>query len=73
MFYTDPIQLSSSEIGHTLNHHQVWSLNSDWIVFDHRNSDGDIKTTKSIGIINVKNGEEQTIYTVPNQTETGRA
>ena len=71
MFYDDPIQLSFSGNGHTLNYHQAWSLSDEWIVFDHRNNDGAIKTTRSIGIINVKNGEERTIYTAPNQTEHG--
>jgi hypothetical protein len=71
MFNKKEVQLTHSEIGHTLNTGQVFSANNEWIVFDHRNNDGDIKITGSIGIVNVNTGEEQTIYTVPNQTEYG--
>ena len=65
------IQLTHSEIGHTLNTGQVFSANNDWVVFDHRNNDGDIKITGSIGIVNVNTGEERTIYKLNNQTEHG--
>ncbi len=71
MFDKREVQLTSSEIGHTLNTGQVFSANNDWIVFDNRNNDGDIKITGSIGIVNVKTGEEKTIYTVSNQTQYG--
>ncbi len=71
MFDNQPVQLSHSEIGHTVNNSQVFSLTDEWIVFDHRNKDTDIQTTAHIGIINVKTGEERLIYTTPNQTEFG--
>ena len=71
MFDIKPVQLSHSEIGHTLNNGQVFSPTDEWIVFDQRNKDTDIQTTAHIGIINVKTGEERLIYTTPNQTEFG--
>jgi len=71
MFDKKEVQITHSEIGHTLNTGQVFSANNEWIVFDNRNNDGDIKITGSIGIVNLKTGEERTIYTVPNQTEHG--
>jgi hypothetical protein len=71
MFDKKEIQITHGEIGHTLNTGQVFSADNEWIVFDHRNSDGDIKITGSIGVVNLKTGEEKTIYTVPNQTQHG--
>lgn len=71
MFDKKEVQITHSEIGHTLNTGQVFSADSEWIVFDHRNNDGDIKITGSIGVVNLKTGEEKTIYTVPNQTQYG--
>jgi hypothetical protein len=71
MFDKKEVQLSHSEIGHTLNTGQVFSANNEWIVFDERNNDTDIKITAGIGIINVKTGEERNLYTVPNQTLYG--
>lgn len=71
MFDNKAVQLSHSPIGHTLNTGQVFSANNEWIVFDNRNNDGDIKITGSIGIISTKTGEERTIYTVPSQTQYG--
>lgn len=71
MFDKKVVQLTNSEIGHTLNTGQVFSANNEWIVFDHRNNDGDIKITGSIGIVNTKTGEERTIYKLANQTEHG--
>lgn len=71
MFGEKIVQLTHSEIGHTLNTGQVFSTDNDWIVFDTRNNDGDIKITGSIGIVNVKTGEERTIYKLNNQTQHG--
>lgn len=71
MFEKKETQLSKSEIGHTLNTGQVFSHDNEWIVFDHRNNDGDIKITDGIGIINVNTGEERLIYKVDNQTVHG--
>ncbi|SOD14485.1 DUF3748 domain-containing protein [Pedobacter xixiisoli] len=71
MFNKKEIQLTYSEIGHTLNTSQVFSKDNEWIVFDGRNNDGDIKITGSIGIVNVNTGDEKTIYIVPNQTLYG--
>lgn len=71
MFDKKEVQITHSEIGHTLNTGQVFSADDEWIVFDHRNSDGDIKITGSIGVVNLKTGEEKTIYSVPNQTQHG--
>lgn len=71
MFDKKEVQITHSEIGHTLNTGQVFSANNKWIVFDNRNNDGDIKITGSIGIVGVKTGEERPIYTVPNQTQYG--
>jgi Tol biopolymer transport system component len=71
MFDKKEIQLSKSEVGHTLNTGQVFSPNDEWIVFDNRNNDGDIQITASIGMINVNTGEETELYNVPNQTVYG--
>lgn len=71
MFNKKEVQLTHSEIGHTLNTGQVFSANNEWIVFDHRNNDGDIKITAGIGIVNAKTGEERTIYKLQNQTVHG--
>ncbi len=71
MFNKKEIQITHGEIGHTLNTGQVFSANNEWVVFDHRNSDGDIKITGSIGVVNLKTDKEKTIYTVPNQTQYG--
>lgn len=71
MFNGQPIQLSFNQIGHTLNTAQVFSPDGKWVVFDCRNSDGEIKTNGSIGIIDILTGEERIIYTAPNQTVDG--
>jgi len=71
MFNKKEIQLTHSEIGHTLNTGQVFSKDNEWIVFDHRNNDGDIQITGSIGIVNTNTGEERLIYSVPNQSQYG--
>ncbi len=71
MFDKKEVQITHGEIGHTLNTGQVFSADNEWIVFDHRNNDGGIKITGSIGVVNLKTGEEKIIYTVPNQTEYG--
>lgn len=71
MFDKKEVQITHGEIGHTLNTGQVFSADNEWIVFDHRNNDGDIKITGSIGVVNLKTGSEKTIYTVPNQTQYG--
>ncbi|WP_343534269.1 DUF3748 domain-containing protein [Pedobacter sp.] len=71
MFDKKEVQITHGEFGHTLNTGQVFSSNNEWIVFDHRNNDGDIKITGSIGVVNVNTSEEKTIYTVPNQTQYG--
>ena len=63
--------LTNSPIGHTLNTGQAFSLDNEWIVFDTRNKDTDIKITGSIGMVNVSTGEERTIYTVPSQSQYG--
>ena len=71
MFDKKEIQLTHSEIGHTLNTGQVFSRDNEWIVFDHRNNDGDIQITGSIGIVNTNTGEERLIYSAPNQSQYG--
>lgn len=71
MFDKEPVQLTFSNFGHTLNTGQVFSSDNQWIVFDTRNNDGDIKITGSIGLVNTQTAEERIIYTVPNQTVFG--
>ncbi|RYG09022.1 MAG: DUF3748 domain-containing protein [Chitinophagaceae bacterium] len=71
MFDNKEIQLTYGQNGHTLNTGQVFSKDNQWIVFDYRNHDGDIKITGSIGIVNLITGEEHIIYTTPNQTSFG--
>ncbi|WP_113638850.1 DUF3748 domain-containing protein [Nubsella zeaxanthinifaciens] len=71
MFDKEPIQLTFSNFGHTVNTGQVFSSDNQWIVFDTRNNDGDIKITDSIGIVNTQTAEEKIIYTVPNQSQFG--
>lgn len=57
--------------GHTLHHNGVFSKDGKWIVFDGRNDDTKIGETPTIGIVNVKTGEEKTIYKTHNQTVYG--
>lgn len=71
MFDKKPVQLTTTAIGHTLNTGQVFSPDNQWVVFDTRNNDGDIKITGSIGVVNTQTGEEKIIYTVANQTQFG--
>ncbi|MCX6215812.1 DUF3748 domain-containing protein [Spirosoma sp.] len=57
--------------GHTLHHNGVFSKDGQWIVFDGRNDDTKIGETSTIGIVNVKTGEEKIIYKTANQTVYG--
>ncbi|WP_020597278.1 DUF3748 domain-containing protein [Spirosoma panaciterrae] len=57
--------------GHTLHHNGVFSKDGQWIVFDGRNDDTKIGETSTIGIVNVKTGEEKIIYKTSNQTVYG--
>lgn len=71
MFQSKEIQLTYSAHGHTLNTGQVFSPNDEWIVFDHRNNDGDIKITGSIAMVNIGTGEEKLLYSTANQSIHG--
>ncbi|QDK83608.1 DUF3748 domain-containing protein [Spirosoma sp. KCTC 42546] len=57
--------------GHTLHHNGVFSKDGQWIVFDGRNDDTKIGENSTIGIVNVKTGEEKIIYKTSNQTIYG--
>lgn len=63
--------LTTSEKGHTIHHNGAFSSNDEWIVFDGRNDDTKIGETAVIGVVNVKTGEERTIYQTKNQTVYG--
>ncbi len=64
-------EITLSAFGHTLHHNGVFSPDGNWIVFDGRNDDTKIGETAIIGIVNVKTGEEKTIYQTKNQTVFG--
>lgn len=64
-------QLTNQESGHMINFRQVFSPKDEWIVFDIRNNDGDIKTTGGVSMVSVSTGEIKKLYEVPNQTEHG--
>ncbi|MGO1245203.1 MAG: DUF3748 domain-containing protein [Sphingobacterium sp.] len=63
--------LSHSSQGHTLHHNRVFSKDGQWLVFDGRNDDTKIGETSVIGTINVKTGEERTLYRTNNSTVYG--
>ncbi len=63
--------LTKSASGHTLHHNGVFSPDDEWIVFDGRNDDTKIGETSTIGMVNVRTGEERQIYKTSNQTVFG--
>ncbi|GAB4029277.1 DUF3748 domain-containing protein [Spirosoma jeollabukense] len=54
-----------------MHHNGVFSKDGQWIVFDGRNDDTKIGETSTIGIVNVKTGEEKIIYKTTHQTVFG--
>ncbi|UKT63950.1 DUF3748 domain-containing protein [Pedobacter mucosus] len=65
------IQLTKEPHGHMLNSTQVFSKDSNWLVFDTRNQDNEISSTASIAMVNTKTGEIKMLYQTKNQTEFG--
>jgi len=63
--------LTASDTGHTMHHNNAFSKDDEWIVFDGRNDDTKIGETSTIGIVNVRTGEEKIIYQTQNQTIYG--
>ncbi len=63
--------LTTSAIGHTIHHNNAFSKDDEWIVFDSRNDETKIGETSTIGIVNVRTGEEKVIYQTQNQTVYG--
>jgi hypothetical protein len=57
--------------GHTLNRRQVISPDRQWAVFDSRNEDTQIGTTRSIERVHLNTGECQVIYETPFASEYG--
>ena len=70
MHYSEK-QLTTDPKGHLLNTTQCFSPNGAWLVYDTRNDDGKIGSTKSIEIVNVHTGEIKEIYHTTNQTGYG--
>jgi len=64
-------QITFDEKGHLLNPIQVFSKDSEWIVYDTRNDGGQIGSTKAIEILNIHTGEVKEIYHTKNQTQYG--
>ncbi len=71
MFEVKIRQLTFSNEGHTLNNNQVFSPDDVWIVFDTRNQDTAIQTTKQIAMVNVQSGEERLLYSIADANEFG--
>lgn len=65
------IQLTRDHAGHCLNTTQVFSKNSEWIVFDGRNHDTLIGSTANISIVHTQTGEIKKIYQTINPTDWG--
>jgi len=65
------VQLTRDSYGHTLNGHQVFSHDDEWVVFDTRNDQTHIGRTCCIEKVNVRSGEVVRLYTAPGQTEYG--
>jgi hypothetical protein len=61
------IQLTSASQGHTLHNTQVFSPNDEWIVYDSRNKDFEIRSTRTISMVNVNTKEIKQLY----QTQYG--
>lgn len=70
MDYTET-QLTRDTAGHCLNTTQVFSRNSEWIVYDGRNHDTLIGSTSDISIVNTKTGEIRKVYQTKNASEWG--
>lgn len=63
--------LTRSASGHTIHHNGAFSPDDEWIVFDGRNDDTKIGETSTIGMVNIKTGEEKILYKTNNQTKYG--
>lgn len=63
--------LTSLDWGHTLHHNNAFSKDDKWIVFDGRNDETKIGETATVGMVNVRTGEERTIYQTRRQTVHG--
>src|SRR5690606_16747729 len=50
-------QLTSTPNGHTIHNTQVFSEDDNWIVYDTRNDDTKIGSTRSIEMVNTETGE----------------
>ena len=65
------IQLTSDNQGHTLHNVQVFSPNDEWIVYDSRNIDSEIGSTKTINMVNVETQEIKLLYQTESPTQYG--
>ncbi|WP_154647863.1 DUF3748 domain-containing protein [Pedobacter arcticus] len=64
-------KLTSEAKGHLLNTTQCFSPDGDWLVYDTRNDDSKIGSTKTIEMININTGIIKELYHTNNQTEYG--
>jgi hypothetical protein len=63
--------LTSEERGHTLNRRQVLSSDGNWVVFDTRNDDTQIGTTKSVERLHLRTGRVEPLYQIEHATQFG--
>lgn len=63
----EEIQLTFDDSGHTLHHHQVFSPDDDWIVYDSRNQENMITSTGSVFMVNVSTKVIKELYHTTNQ------
>jgi len=64
-------QLTRAAQGHTLNNRQVFSKDGNWLVYDTRNDDTQIGSTRTIACVHVKTGEVKVLYTTANASAYG--
>lgn len=65
------IQITSDSQGHTLHNTQVFSPDDKWIVYDSRNKDSEIGSTKTINMVNVETKEIKQLYQTDSPTQYG--
>src|SRR5690606_26761622 len=56
------VQLIDDDQGHTLHNTQVFSPDDQWIVYDSRNKDTEIASTKAINMVHVETKEIKKLY-----------
>lgn len=65
------VQVTHAPYGHTLNGHQVFSPDDQWVVYDTRNDPTHIGRTCCIEKVDIGTGTIERIYKTPAQTEHG--